>query len=235
MKTAIIYVFSGTYHTLKAAAMICDALERSCFKTRVCEIRMPFNTIPSPDGYDIVGFGYPVHAFNAPEVFIRFVRNLPSGSSRCFIFKTSGEPFCLTRTSSNQLYRILRRKGYDVGFETHMLMPYNIMFLIRRRWSSQMYLYTEAQSRLTALRILRVNAIRYVSAFSPSPLHSFFVSNGSLPVNSPFLLRKEKQVYEMRPLRAQVPYAEYPFRQQRGSAFRRSLRALYALRHVLPP
>jgi len=154
MQTAIIYAFSGTFHTLKAARMIGDALQKRGVHTRVCEVKLPLDALPSPAGYDIVGFGYPVHAFNAPEVFIRFVRQLPASSQHAFIFKTSGEPFPLNNASSGMLYRLLRRKGYDVTLDMHMLMPYNIMFRYKDALAKQMVLYTEAQSRMLALRIV---------------------------------------------------------------------------------
>ncbi|MEL7603665.1 MAG: hypothetical protein AAGU77_10975, partial [Bacillota bacterium] len=154
MQTAIIYVFSGTFNTLKAARMIGDALQKRGVKARVCEVKQPLDALPSPEGVDIVGFGYPVYAFNAPEVFIQFVRQLPAGTQRAFIFKTSGEPFPLNTASSGMLYRLLRRKGYDVTLDMHMLMPYNIMFRYKDALAKQMFLYTEAQSRMLALRVV---------------------------------------------------------------------------------
>ena len=154
MQTAIIYVFSGTFNTLKAARMIGDALEKRGVAARVCEVRRPFDAMPPPEGYDLIGFGYPVHAFNVPQAFLRFVRQLPSGTQCAFIFKTSGEPFHLNDASSRLLYRLLCRKGYDVALDMHMLMPYNIMFRYTESLAKQMYLYTEAQSRMLAQRIV---------------------------------------------------------------------------------
>ena len=144
MKTAIIYVFSGTFNTLKAARMISDALGKNNINARVCEVRRPFNDIPSPEGYDLVGFGYPVHAFNVPQVFLKFVKQLAPGTQRAFIFKTSGEPFHFNDASSRLLCRQLKRKGYDVMFETHMLMPYNIMF----RYSDSLVKQMKAENML---------------------------------------------------------------------------------------
>ena len=44
--------------------------------------------------YDIVGFGYPVHAFNAPRIFFDFINKLPNGNQkRTFVFKSSGDPY----------------------------------------------------------------------------------------------------------------------------------------------
>ncbi len=163
MQTAIIYVFSGTFNTLKAAGMVADALKMRGLSVKVCEIKKPFEIIPSSRGFDWVGFGYPIHAFNIPQALFEFVKKLPSGNQKAFIFKTSGEPSHFNDASSHLLVRTLRRKGYDVTLETHMLMPYNILFRYPDALSKQMYLYTEAQSRQLAIRIVNGerDVIRY--------------------------------------------------------------------------
>jgi ferredoxin/flavodoxin len=155
MSNAIIYVFSGTYHTLKTAEMLKNHLEIGNVPTSVHEVRQPLGSIPTPEDGDIVGFGYPVHAFNAPRLFLRFVRSLPEAQhNRAFIFKTSGEPFRINDASSYKLYKTLRKKGYDVVLETHMLMPYNILRRYPDGLVKQMTLYSDAQCKLLALRLL---------------------------------------------------------------------------------
>ena len=155
MKTAIIYVFSGTFNTLHSARMIARALREDGMEATVCEVRRPLDALPSPEGYDCIGFGYPVHAYNAPEVFVDFIRRLPPLKRPAFLFKTSGEPFCMNNASSCLVHRILTRKGYEVRLESHMLMPYNVMFRYPDALAKQMVLYTQAQSRLLTLRLLR--------------------------------------------------------------------------------
>ncbi len=155
MPSAIIYVFSGTYHTLKAAKMIGSHLEANHIKTCIHEVRYPFVNVPLPEDGDYVGFGYPVHAFNSPLAFLRFVESLPdSMRNKAFLFKTSGEPARLNRESSCSLYRILKKKGCDVMLDTHMLMPYNIVFRYPDGLAKQMTLYAEALSELLTLRLL---------------------------------------------------------------------------------
>ena len=155
MPNAIIYVFSGTYHTLKTAEMIKTHLDTGNVPTIIYEVRQPIDHIPSPQEGDIVGFGYPVHAFNAPQLFLAFVRKLPyARHNRAFMFKTSGEPFHINDASSCKLHRMLIKKGYDVVLETHLLMPYNIL----RRYSDglvkQMTLYSDAMCLQLVLRLL---------------------------------------------------------------------------------
>lgn len=154
MQTAIIYVFSGTFNTLKAARMIARAMRQDGIHASVCEVKLPLDLLPRPDAYDIVGFGYPVHAYNAPQVFIEFVRSLPPLKRSAFIFKTSGEPYRMNNASSGLLHKLLVQKGYDVRLETHMLMPYNIMFRYPDALAKQMYLYTLAQSLLLVRRMI---------------------------------------------------------------------------------
>lgn len=155
MPNAIIYVFTGTYHTLKAAKMIQEHLEMSNISTCIHEVRYPFENTPVPQDCDYVGFGYPVHAFNSPLMFLRFVRSLPAAKqNKAFIFKTSGEPAKINVESSATLYRILKRKNYDVMLDTHMLMPYNILFRYPDGLTKQMTLYADALSKLLALRLL---------------------------------------------------------------------------------
>ena len=153
MPNAIIYVFSGTYHTLKTAEMLKNHLEEGHIKASVHEVRQPLDRIPAPEAGDIVGFGYPVHAFNAPQLFLRFVRGLPPAQhNRAFLFKTSGEPFRINDASSYKLYRMLVKKGYDVVQETHMLMPYNILRRYPDGLVKQMTLYSDAQSKMLVMR-----------------------------------------------------------------------------------
>ena len=155
MPNAIIYVFSGTYHTLKTAEMIKAHLIAGNVPTTIFEVRQPIDQIPAPQEGDIVGFGYPVHAFNSPQLFLDFVKKLPAAQlNRAFIFKTSGEPFHINDASSCRLLRMLVKKGYDVMLETHMLMPYNILRRYPDGLVKQMTLYSDAMCQQLALRLL---------------------------------------------------------------------------------
>ncbi len=164
MPNAIIYVFSGTYHTLKTADMIKAHLQSGNVPAVVYEVRQPIDQIPLPHEDDIVGFGYPVHAFNAPQLFLQFVKRLPAAQhNRAFMFKTSGEPFHINDASSCRLYRMLLKKGYDVVLETHLLMPYNILRRYPDGLVKQMTLYSDAMCRQLVLRLLNGerDVIRY--------------------------------------------------------------------------
>lgn len=149
MSKAIIYYFSGTKNTFTIANMIKSQFEEKGIKTKLHEIKKPFGVFPTPDDYDYVGFGYPVHAFNSPQIFLQFVRMLPkTAEKKAFIFKTAGEPFKINDSSSYKLFRLLHKKGFDIMLEKHLLMPYNVVFRYKDSLVKQMYLYNEALCQL---------------------------------------------------------------------------------------
>ena len=85
----VLYVFSGTGNTLKVAS-----LNKKYMNAQVTVYRVSAKSgnAPSPEGFDLVGIGYPIHAFNAPEPVLKFAKKLPDVPyRRTFIFKTSGE------------------------------------------------------------------------------------------------------------------------------------------------
>lgn len=154
MKKAVIYVFTGTGHTRVAADEIADALKVRGISATVWEARVPFANAPDPNEYDLAGFGYPVHAFNTPQFFLRFAKTLPKVSGMpAFIFKTSGEPFHLNSASSWPLVRILRKKGFVPVLDRHLLMPYNIMFRYKDALAKQMYLHTQGMAKVIAEKL----------------------------------------------------------------------------------
>ena len=80
--------------------------------------------------YDMLGIGYPVHAFNAPSIVVDFVKALPKSENlkKLFIIKSSGEPLSINNISSLKIASILKRKNYILNNEYHYVMPYNMIF-----------------------------------------------------------------------------------------------------------
>ena len=127
MKVLIIY-FSGTGNTKKVAEEY-----RKAFEAQGAEIDL--KALPLAEGidyesYDLVGFGYPIHGFNAPANVLRFAKLLPKLQSekRAFIFKSSGEPVRMSDVSSLKLIKLLKKRGFSVTNEYQYCMPYNIIF-----------------------------------------------------------------------------------------------------------
>lgn len=151
----IIYVFSGTNNTLITANMIASQFSLYGHDTTIHEITHPFANVPIPFDYDFVGFGYPVHAYNAPQMFLEFVKCLPEVNQiKSFIFKTSGEPFRFNNVSSYKLLKILSNRSFNVLLEQHLLMPYNIICRYNDSLAKQMYFTSSTQCKLLVSNLL---------------------------------------------------------------------------------
>lgn len=150
MRVAL-YVFSGTGNTLKVAALYKQYLNAEVTVHRIAK-RSP--TPPAPADFDLIGFGYPIHAFSAPEPILKFAKALPELSGKqVFVFKTSGEGLHLNDGSSQKLIKILKDKGGDVLFERHYVMPYNMIYRHSDEMAKQMWIYTQAMVMLNARQI----------------------------------------------------------------------------------
>jgi ferredoxin/flavodoxin len=155
---AIIFYFSGTGNTEEVMKMLTDALRRQgvqvdCHRVDTC---LRAGVIPPVSGYDAVGIGYPVYAFNVPGAVARFIKMLPgAGSKPVFVFKTAGEPFVFNEPSSRYIYSRLRKKGYDLNYERLFLMPYNVMFRYSDEVVKQIYTLSQKLAQRMALDIAR--------------------------------------------------------------------------------
>jgi len=162
MKQAILYVFSGTGNTWAVAGYYQKALS-STFQTERVAITVDGGHMPNPQPYDLVALGFPVHAFNAPEIVVRFAKVLPASKKPCFLFTTSGEGVRLNDVSTRLPARILEKKGYRVLSVRHYVMPYNIIFRHSDAMVRQMVLYAKALVPLHASDVLKENkeTLRY--------------------------------------------------------------------------
>ncbi len=125
----IVYYFSGTGNTKWACETLARELENRGHEAEVFPISAGSN-LPSPEGYEGVLVGYPVHAFNAPVPVLKFLKTLPVLQKRLpvWLVRTSGEPLKLNDASGVTPKRILKKRGYEVRGELHYVMPYNIIF-----------------------------------------------------------------------------------------------------------
>lgn len=127
MKVLLIY-YTGTYNTRFLTDRIAERFENmNCSVDRV-EITSQTPTV-STDGYDYIGFGYPIYGFNAPHPFLKYFNKLrfPCGQ-KYFIYKNSGETFAMNNASSRKILRRMKREGAQFCGEYHFVMPYNIHF-----------------------------------------------------------------------------------------------------------
>ncbi len=147
----ILYVFSGTGNTLKIA----NLYKRYLGDVDIYNISKKSAPPPSPDGYDLVGIGYPIHAFVAPEPVREFCKNMPAVErKRAFVFKSSGEGLHINDCSSQKIIKILKKKGYDVTCERHFVMPYNMIYRHRDEMAKQMWIYAQAMVDLNCRELL---------------------------------------------------------------------------------
>ena len=127
MNIAIFY-FSGTGNTKKVAEEYKRAFEDN---GETCTLfPLPLAQEADFSQFDLVGFGYPIHSFNAPQPVLQFAKAIPKrdGACKAFIFKSSGEPVKMSRVSSLKLLKILKKRGYNVFAEYQYVMPYNMIF-----------------------------------------------------------------------------------------------------------
>lgn len=155
MKTAILYVFSGTGNTYLLAEEFKRRFEDKDILTTIYNISADFSNIPNANGYDIVGVGYPIHAFNAPQLVIRLAKKLePVDNKYTFIFKSSGEPLKLNNASSSKLIKILTHKGYNVSLERHIVMPYNMIFRHNDDLAKQLWVLAKQLVKIYAREVV---------------------------------------------------------------------------------
>lgn len=127
MKVLLIY-YTGTYNTRYLTEKV--KARFVCQGNQVDTVEININTpVVDTDGYDLVGFSYPIYGFNSPLPFNKYVRKLKfNKNQKYFIYKNSGETFGLNNASSRILIRIMRRNKAQLVGEYHFVMPYNIHF-----------------------------------------------------------------------------------------------------------
>ncbi|MGP1459400.1 MAG: EFR1 family ferrodoxin [Treponema sp.] len=159
---AVLYVFSGTGNTRLVAELYKKYL--TDYETVIYDIQRKkdgsFKTAPNPSDFDLVGFGYPIHGFNAPEVMVDFCKSLPDVNEgaqgrrhtkkRAFLFKSSGEGHFLNNYSSGLMIKILEKKGFEFLTERHYVMPYNMIFRHSPEMVKSEFIYADALVRLSA-------------------------------------------------------------------------------------
>ncbi len=121
-----IFYFTGTGNTEFVAKELKAAFEPE-HPTELVNIEfLPQHLQPEQfEPYDLLVFGAPVLAFNAPKVFIKFLHRLPAvkGKRTCLYLNSGGEAlagFAYPRS-------ILRRKGYVITNEAVFITPGNMI------------------------------------------------------------------------------------------------------------
>ena len=169
--SVILYTFSGTGNTTKVAQMIKANFEERGIETTLVQVGKN-QTLPQPPKGALIGVGYPIHAFNAPEPIIKAMQSLNKGEGqKVFIFRVSGESLKVNSAASRGLIRLLKKKNYPTIGDYHFLMPYNIWFKYSDPLAKHMYRYALGQSRLVVEELLNGNP----KGISRAPLRAHVV------------------------------------------------------------
>jgi len=138
MKILLIY-YTGTFNTRLLTQKLKARLEARGDSVDTVEIT---STTPlcSCDGYDLIGFSYPIYGFNSPLPFNKYVKRLKiQRGQRYFIYKNSGETMAMNNASSRILIRYMKRRRAELAGEYHFVMPYNIHFRFERDFVRQIF------------------------------------------------------------------------------------------------
>ena len=193
----LLLYFSGSGHTARCASYLQKSFEKLGHQVASRNYRAGADLAIDIDRWDLIGFGYPIHAFNVPEAFHRFIKSLPSQKTPYFFFKVSGEPFHFNDASSYPSYKVLKKKGYELIGEKHFLMPYNIMFRYPDELAKQMDLYLEALCDAFAIDLCNEEAEKIPYRFGKKVLSFLLRIEWIAPkVNAPFVRFKKKKCTE---------------------------------------
>lgn len=142
MKILLIY-YTGTYNTRYLSEKVKARFVARGDEVDTVEINSK-TPICSCEGYDLIGFSYPIYGFNAPLPFEKYVRQLKiNKGQKYFIYKNSGETMAMNNASSRLLIRKMRHRGAKMVGEYHFVMPYNIHFPFERDFVRQIFASNE--------------------------------------------------------------------------------------------
>jgi len=192
---ALIY-FSGTGNTEAVTRLIGDEFKRKD-QVEVIKIEdvLKRKVRFDPASYDLVGIGFPVYGFRAPDNVLDLADSLVRLKGReCFVYWTCAGPFFLNDIAGAGLKNRLRKKGASIVYEKQFYMPANIGVRYPDRLSRQLYDAAVVHARSMVADIEQ--GVRKVSrdGFIPAFLHSqyvFWERMGWLTLAMDFYTRKE--------------------------------------------
>lgn len=141
MKSIVIFYFSGTGNTKIIADLYAQEFKKHGISTEIIPIEdiLKGKRKVYAVEYDLIGFGHPVHAFNAPKIFFDFINHLPGGNDRkSFLFKTAGDPLC-KGGATHFVRKRLQERDYDIFHEDLHVMPANVAIKFEDELTKQLY------------------------------------------------------------------------------------------------
>ena len=140
-KSIVIIYFSGTGNTEAITNLLSDNLESAAnVKVFKLEDILKQKKEVNLNDFDLVGFGYPIHGFDAPSLIYKYVKTLEKvDSKKAFIYFTCAGPLYFNSNSTIWLKNRLKRKGFDVFYERIFYMPANILTPYNDEVCKQLY------------------------------------------------------------------------------------------------
>jgi flavodoxin len=103
----LLIYYTGTYNTRYVSEKLKDSFLKNNNLVDLLEVNKDTKVIDLSK-YDLIGLGYPIYAFNSPELFNKFLRKLKFNSkAKYFIYKNSGETLNTNNSSSRVIFHIL--------------------------------------------------------------------------------------------------------------------------------
>lgn len=140
MKVAIFY-FSGTGNTELTVKKWQSEAQKRHIELDLVKIEDNKEEVIDVSKYDKIGFGYPIHAFNAPRNVWKFAKRIKKVDEKkpAFAVMVSGEYMNLNHSSHLKVASILKRKNIFFESEYHYIMPYNMIFRHTEKRAFEMY------------------------------------------------------------------------------------------------
>jgi len=124
-----IFYFSGTANTEIVASLLEKELKALGSEVDLIRVEDVLRSKIKVDfkKYDILGIGFPVHAFNAPRIIFDFIKLLPriNNGKKAFVFKTAGGSSFLNDAAGLRTKNKLQKIKYEVFHESLVVMPSN--------------------------------------------------------------------------------------------------------------
>jgi ferredoxin len=115
MQSALICYLSGTGNTWRIARAYQRALEAHEVSAELWPVEVGAPADEALAKHDLLGIGYPIHAWNAPRAMLGFLDGLPMGQGReAFCFLTAGRS---AGGAFDWLRARLTRQGYHLAHE----------------------------------------------------------------------------------------------------------------------
>ena len=170
MKVLLIY-YTGTYNTRFVTNALKNRLIKAGYFVDAIEVNIDTSIVDLGD-YDIIGLGYPIYAFNSPNIFNKYLKKVKFLSNKkYFIYKNSGETLKYNDASSRVILSILNKQKCEIKNEYHVVMPYTIHFRFDDTFVKEILNYLDKQ-----LEIITYDLLHNEETKIPEPVYLKLIS-----------------------------------------------------------